>query len=161
MERSSPLPVALTAALLFALGAADARSQELAVIVHPGNPLASLSSADLREILLMERQHWSGGARIYVLLPPAGTPQKGVLLRRVLRMKDLDLRRHYLAKLYAGEISSFPHIAPSAEAAKRFVARAENALAFVEAAALDGTVKALAIDGRRPGEAQYPLAPGR
>jgi hypothetical protein len=130
------------------------------VIVHPSTPVAGLSSADLREILLLERQHWSGGERVYVLLPPAGTPQKEVLLRRLLRMKDQDLRRHYLAKLYAGEISSFPRVASSAEAAKRFVARAPNALAIVDAAVADGTVKVLAVDGRRPGEAGYPLGAG-
>jgi len=161
MERPSPPPATLVAALVVSLAAASARPQELAAIVHPDNPLGQVSSGDLREILLMEQQHWSGGGRIYLLLPPAGSRPKDVLLRRLLRMKDQDLRRHYLTKLYAGEIPSFPHIASSHEAAIRFVARAANALAFVEARSLDDTVKVLAIDGRRPGQAGYTLAPPR
>jgi len=148
----------LLVALLVLAGVRDARPEDLAVIVHPGNPVASVSLADLREILLMERQHWSAGEKIYLLLPASGTPGKQELLKRVLRMRDADLKRHYLAKLYAGEISSFPRIAPSTEAAIRTVARAPNAIAIVSARGVDGSVKALSIDGLKPGESGYLLA---
>jgi hypothetical protein len=144
--------------LLVLRGAAFTTAQEVAVIVHPANRLEALSIADLREILLMERQHWAIGARIYVLLPETGTPEKDLLLEQVLKMKETELKRHYLAKLYAGEIPSFPRIASSNPAARRTVARAANAIAVVETTELDDTVKVLRIDGRRPGEAGYILA---
>lgn len=147
------LPALLLAALPAGVAAAD-----LAVIVHPDNPVKALSSADLREILLMERQHWSGGQRVYLLLPQARTPAKELLLDRLFRMSDRELRRHFLSKLYAGEISSFPHVVSSGEAARRIVARVANALALVDSAEVGPSVRTVAIDGRRPGEAGYLLS---
>jgi len=152
----------LTPALLLGLlSVASTRAEELAVVVNPGNAVDTLSTADLREILLMERQHWPAGGRIYLLVPGTGTPGKTALLQRVLRMGDDDLKRHYLAKLYAGEISSFPRVTSSSVAAQRTVARAANAIAVVEVAILDDSVKVLKIDGRGPGEADYILGPSR
>ncbi|HEX9189985.1 MAG TPA: hypothetical protein VGB87_23110, partial [Vicinamibacteria bacterium] len=92
------------------------------------------------------------------LLPPSGTPQKNLLLKRVLKMTDRELRSHYLGRLYAGELSEFPYIASSGEAARLFVAKAANALAVVRAGGAEPSVRTLAIDGRRPGDAGYLLA---
>ena len=64
----------------------------------------------------MERQHWRGGLRIYLLLPESGTPEKDLLLRRGLQMNEDQLRRHYLGKLYGGEIPAFPGTAASGAA---------------------------------------------
>jgi hypothetical protein len=135
-----------------------ASAAELAVVVSPQNPVAELSVRDLREILLMERQHWGGGRRIYLILPGSGTPEKDLLLRRGLRMNEDALRRHYLAKLYGGEIPAFPGTAASGAAARMVVAHAPNALAVVETSEVDSTVKVLRIDGRRPGDEGYLLA---
>jgi ABC-type phosphate transport system substrate-binding protein len=131
---------------------------ELAVVVNPQNPVAELSVSELREILLMERQHWGGGRRIYLILPASGTPEKGLLLGQALRMNEDALRRHYLGKLYGGEIPAFPGTAPSGDAARKVVSHAPNALAVVDSAAIDPTVKVLRIGGRRPGDAGYLLA---
>jgi hypothetical protein len=141
--------------------ASDAAARELALIVHPQNPVSSLTAIDLREILLMERQHWSGGGRIYLLLPETGSPEKELLLRRALKMSEDRLRRHYLGKLYGGEIPAFPRVASSGAEARRIVSRAPNALAVVDASAVDSSVKLVRIGGRRPGEPEYLLASGQ
>jgi hypothetical protein len=141
--------------------AAAAGAAELAVVVSPQNPVAELSASELREVLLMERQHWRGGLRIYLLLPESGTPEKDLLLRRALQMNEDKLRRHYLGKLYGGEIPAFPGTAASGAAARRVVAHAPNALAVVDSSAVDSTVKVLRIDGLRPGDAGYLLAAPR
>lgn len=157
--RTRLLPV--VAAALLVCCAVAARAAELAVVVHPQNPVTTLSAHELREVLLMERQHWRGGLRIYLLLPESGTPEKDLLLRRALQMNEDQLRRHYLAKLYGGEIPAFPGTAASAAAARRVVAHAPNALAVVDSSAVDATLKVIRIDGRRPGEAGYLLASPR
>jgi hypothetical protein len=140
------------------LWAAGARAGELAVIVNPANTVAQLSSGELREILLLERQHWRAADRIYLLLPESGTAEKELMLRRALRMTEDQLHRLYLGKLYGGEIPEFPRTVPSGASARRIVARAPNALAVVDSASVDGTVRVLRIDGRRPGEPDYPLS---
>ena len=151
----------LLAAVTVVGSAAAAGAAELAIVVNPQNPVAELSARELREVLLMERQHWRGGLRIYLLLPESGTPEKDLLLQQALRMTEDQLRRHYLAKLYGGEIPAFPGTAASAAAARRVVAHAPNALAVVDSSAVDPTLKVVRIDGRRPGEAGYVLATPR
>lgn len=144
------------AALVFAGSAA--RAAELAIVVNPQNPVTELSARELREVLLMERQHWRGGARVYLILPESGTPEKDLLLRKGLQMNEDQLRRHFLTKLYGGEIPAFPGTAASPAAARRVVAHAPNALAVVDSSTVDGTVKLVRIDGRRPGDPGYLLA---
>jgi ABC-type phosphate transport system substrate-binding protein len=136
-----------------AMGAAA----DVAVIVHPSNPQADVSFADLVQILKMERQHWASGRRIYVVLQESGTPEKELVLRKLYRIKDSELKQYYLGKLYRGEIASFPRIAHSNAAARRLVSQAPNAISFVDAASVDTTVKVLRIDRKRPGEPGYVL----
>lgn len=150
----------LAAAAMVCAGT-TAGAAELAIVVHPQSPVSELSARELREVLLMERQHWRGGVRIYLILPESGTPEKDLLLRHALQMNEDQLRRHYLTKLYGGEIPAFPGTAASPAAARRVVAHAQNALAVVDSSAVDSTVKVVRIDGRRPGEAGYLLATSR
>jgi hypothetical protein len=153
MRRLLCVLVAAAATISPAAGAA-----ELAVVVSPQNPIGELTASELREILLMERQHWGGGRRIYLILPGSGTQEKEILLRRALRMNEDALRRHYLGKLYSGEIPAFPGTSPSGAAARTVVAHAPNALAVVDSGAVDPTVKVLRIEGRRPGDGGYLLS---
>lgn len=104
-----------------------------------------------------DQQHWKGGGRIYLVFLEAGSPEREVMLRRVYRMTDLELKQFWLGKLYRGEIAAVPRVAAPA-AARRIVAQAPNALAFMDAAAVDNTVKVLRIDGLRPGQPGYRLA---
>ena len=144
-------------ALALRLMAAAPEAEDLAVIVHPGNPVQELSSSELREILRCERQHWRGSGRIYLVLPASGSVEKELLLRRALGMNEDQLHRLYLSKLYAGEISSFPRVVVSWTAARRVVARAQHAIAVIPASAVADDVRVLRIQGRRPGEAGYLL----
>jgi hypothetical protein len=142
-------------------GSSAARAGDLAVVVNPRNPVSALSASELRDVILLEQQHWRGGGRIYLLLPETGTAEKDLLLRRALKMNDEQLRRLYLTKLYGGDIPAFPRTVTSAARARLLVGRAATALGFVDASAVDGSVKVLAIDGRRPGDAAYLLGPAR
>jgi len=146
---------ALAVTLLFP---AVGRAGDVALIVNPKNPVADLTWAEVVAIFKAEQQHWKAGERIYLILQESGTPERALLLRRVYQMSDAELKQFWLAKLFRGEIATFPRVVASSSAAKRIVAQAPNALAFIDAAAVDSTVKALRIDGRRPGEPGYLLA---
>jgi ABC-type phosphate transport system substrate-binding protein len=136
-----------------------AAAADVVFVVHPRNPQSDISSSDLVQILRMEQQHWDAGGRIYLVLQESDTPEKELVLKKLYRMKDAALKLHYLEKLYRGEIASFPRIAHSNSAVKKIVAQAPNALGFIDAAAVDSTVKVLRIDGKKPGEPGYPLSP--
>jgi|KBSSwiStaDraftv2_1062776.scaffolds.fasta_scaffold08646_2 ABC-type phosphate transport system substrate-binding protein len=146
---------ALAVTLLFP---AVGRAGDVALIVNPKNPVADLTWAEVVAIFKAEQQHWKAGERIYLILQESGTPERALLLKRVYLMSDVELKHFWLAKLFRGEIAAFPRVVASSAAAKRIVAQAPNALAFIDAAAVDSTVKALRIDGLKAGEPGYALA---
>jgi hypothetical protein len=148
MSRIVALALVVAANLL----GANAGAGDVALIVNPANPEANLSGADLAQ------QHWRAGGRIYLILQETGSPEKALVLRRVYRMSEAELKQFWLGKLYRGEIAAFPRIAPSNTAVKRIVAHAPNALGFIDAAAIDASVKPVKIDGRQPGDSGYLLA---
>lgn len=156
-----PIAARTLLALAVLLLPANGGAADLAVIVHLGNPVVELSSGELREILLLDRQHWRTAGRIYLLLPQTGTAEKELLLQRALHLTEDQLHRVYLGKLYGGEIPEFPQAVATGATARQIVARAANAIAVVDAAAVDASVKVLRIEGRRPGETGYLLAARR
>jgi ABC-type phosphate transport system substrate-binding protein len=136
-------------------------SADVAIVVHVENPESGLTSEELGRILRQEQRRFRAGGSIYLVFQSSGSPARDVVLRRVFRMNDLELKQFWLGKLYRGEIASFPRVVDSDVAVKRLVARAPGALGFVDAAALDGSVKVLHIDGKLPGEPGYLLAAQR
>jgi phosphate transport system substrate-binding protein len=131
---------------------------DVAIVVHPENPESSLSAEEVSRILRQEQRRFKGGGSIYLVFQSSGSPAREVVLRRVLRMNDLELKQFWLGKLYRGEIASFPRVVDSDVAVRRLVGQAPRALGFMDAAAVDGSVKVLRIDGRLPGQAGYLLA---
>lgn len=141
------------------ISVSDAGAGDVALIVNPTNPVTDLSSSDLVAIFRQEQQHWKAGGKIYLILQESGTPEKDIVLKRVYGMTDAELKKFWLGKLFRGEISSFPRVTHSNAGTKRLVSQASNALGFVDAATVDAGVKALRIDGKKPGDPGYLLAP--
>jgi len=134
---------------------------DVAIVVHPDNREADVTSEELVRILRQDQQRWRAGGRIYLVFQSSGSPAREVVLRRVFRMNDVELKQFWLGRLYRGEIASFPYVAPSDAAVKRIVGLAPHALGFVDRSAVDATVKVLRVDGKLPGQAGYFLARSR
>lgn len=130
---------------------------DVALVVHPTNPSSDVTWAEVLAIFRGDQQHWKGGRKIYLILLEAGSTEREVMLKRVYRMTDGELKQFWLGKLYRGEIAAFPRVAASGGAARRIVAQAPNALAFIDSSAADDTVKVLRIGGRLPGDPGYRL----
>ena len=135
----------------------DAGESAFAVIVSANSSVEALSFDDVRAIFMLERQFWPNGRRIAVLLPPQGTPEREVLLRRVYRMTDAQLRRFWVAKLFRGEIPAVPMVLEEANAIVPAVQRSKEAVSVVVLRGMSNGVRSLAIDGLQPGQPNYPL----
>lgn len=155
-QREAGPAARLLACLL--LAPATAHAADVAIVVNSRNPTSDVSAAELNRMLRLETRHWQSGGRIYLILLESGTREKNVLLRRLYRMDDAELRQYWLGKVYSGEIASYPRVVASAAAVKKIVSQAPNALGFIDAAEADASVKVLRIDGRRPGDSGYLLA---
>ena len=130
---------------------------ELAVIVHPKNPVTKVSLSELRAYLKVEREFWPNRKRCDVYLPQSTTDEYDVLLQRVYRMSHKKLLKYWVRRLFSGEISAKPSYVPSAKAAGEEVMKSEGALSIVSSKDIPKDVKVLLIDGKKPGEEGYPL----
>jgi hypothetical protein len=131
----------------------------LAIVVSRADSLNNISLSDLRRIYLGEMARWPDGRRIVpVVLPPASAEQR-LFLERALKMADIDYAQHWIGQIFRGRVSGPPYTASSSAAARRFVAAHPEAIAFIDAAEADATVRVLAVSGKRPGAPDYPLAP--
>ncbi|MGH7163363.1 MAG: hypothetical protein ACREID_07750 [Planctomycetota bacterium] len=155
--RSVLAPVALLASLGAAAGEAP-RRVELAVIVHAKNPVTDLSLSELRAYFKMERQFWPNGRRCVLYLRPSESAEHKILLDKVYRMTNEKLQKYWVAKLFSGEIPAKPSYVPTAEAAGSRVREGEGAVSIVLAGEVPKDVRVLAVGGKRPGDAEYPLA---
>lgn len=136
---------------------ASASAGEVAVIVNRSNPTETVSLQELVKIFKQEKQQWDHGMRIYLVMREAGAAEKQVILKKVYGMTDEELKKFWLGKLFREEIGAFPQTVGSVEGMKRFVSQAPNAIGFIDASALDDSVKPLRIEGKLPGQSGYPL----
>jgi len=130
---------------------------ELAVIVHPKNPVTKVTLAELRAYLKVEREYWPDKKRCDVYLPQTTTDEYDVLLQKVYRMSNKRLQKYWVRRLFSGEISAKPSYVPSAKAAGDQVLKGEGAISIVRAKDVPKGVNVLLIDGKKPGEEGYPL----
>ena len=56
-------------------------AEDVAVVVNPRVPVDDLSFSELRRILLGDRQYWSSGRRVTLLIPPISTLTETQLVR--------------------------------------------------------------------------------
>lgn len=148
----------LWAAVAFGGPAGEAAAGDVAIVVSKDNATDELSFKELVKVFRQERQYWHGGERIYLIMHETGAQEKQVILERIYKMDEQDLKKFWLGKLYRGEIASFPKTFSSNQAIERFVSQVPSAIGFIDATFLGEDVKVLRIDGKLPGEAGYALS---
>jgi ABC-type phosphate transport system substrate-binding protein len=137
-------------------GAGESRD-DLAIVVHPKNDADDFTFDEMRGIFLLGEQYWPGRRRIVLLMPPSGSPEKDVLLKTLFKMKEEDLRKYWVQKLFAGEILAIPSVLTSTDRVPAALKQREGAISVMLKSRVPPGLKILAIDGKRPGDPDYPL----
>ncbi len=140
-------------------GRADAQAapSDVAVVVRPDVPVDNLTFVEVRELLMGDRQFWTPGLRVSLLMRAPAAREREVILKTVYRMSEAEFRRYWIEKVFRAEAPSGPKIVYSNETATELVANIPGAVAFVDATQVPKGLKVLRIDGRLPGEKGYPL----
>ena len=143
------------ALVLFLSTPAHTQSGDIAIVVHPDVPVSNLSLADLRRILLGDREFWTTGVRVTLLIRAPIARERDAAVKDVCQMTEAQFRQHWIGKVFRAESPSGPKIVYSTEAALEQVSRTPGAIAFVPASAVGRGVKVLRIDGKAPGQSGY------
>ena len=134
---------------------AHTQTGDIAVVVHPDVPVSNLSLADLRRILLGDREFWTTGVRVTLLIRAPIARERDAAVKDVCQMTEAQFRQHWIGKVFRAESPSGPKIVYSTEMALEQVSRTPGALSFVPAAVAGRGVKVLRIDGKAPGQPGY------
>jgi len=128
---------------------------DIAVVVNPGVPVDNLTFAELRRIILGDREFWSPGMRVALLIRAPVARERDAAVKQVCQMTEAQFRQHWIGKVFRADTATGPKIVYSNDMALDQVSRTSGAIAFVEAPVAAKGLKILKIDGLSPGQAGY------
>jgi ABC-type phosphate transport system substrate-binding protein len=125
-------------ALLIVLAGEAASADRMAVIVHSERRI-SMDLETLAQIYLKRRRYWSGGDPIVPINREAGSPSRNAFQQRVLGLDASRLAVYWNREYFRGVLP--PPTLASDEAILRFVAEEPRAIGYVDADAVDDSVR--------------------
>lgn len=129
----------------------------LALIVHPANPVTTLTLGELRRIFMLDTQTWPHGRKITVVLRDKGQPERTEAIRLICGLTDREYERQILFRTFQGSVNIGPRSIQSSAAMLRFVHSAPGAIGYANVEDVDASVKLLRIEGLLPDQSRYPL----
>jgi hypothetical protein len=152
-------------ALLAVASGAQAQTRTLVAIVNESRPETGISRQELIQIYRGEIRRWPSNRQlIQFALPPGSPGARDAFIRKVLRTTPTDFDREWRAKRFRGESAVIPNPDLSRSEVMQAVATQNHFIAIVELdwlrsidARFRQAVKILAIDGKAPEDADYPL----
>ena len=130
---------------------------DIAIVVRPDVPVENLTFAELRRVMLGDRQFWTSNLRVTLLVRAPGARERDVVLKTIYQMSEAQFRQYWIAKVFRAEAASGPRIVYSNEMATELASAMPGAVAFVEAPQVPKGLKVLKINGLLPGDKGYPL----
>jgi ABC-type phosphate transport system substrate-binding protein len=138
-------------------GGWPAANTDIAIVVRPDVPVENLSFAEVRRLMLGDRQFWNSNLRVTLLVRAPGARERDVVLKNIYQMSEAQFRQYWIAKVFRAEAANGPRIVYSNEMAAELVAAIPGAVAFVEAEQVPKGLKVIKINGLGPGDKGYPL----
>ncbi|HEX3703790.1 MAG TPA: hypothetical protein VHU82_10685 [Vicinamibacterales bacterium] len=152
------LSLASAALLLVAVSAAaQTKTGDLAIVVHPDTPVTQLTFAELRQVFLGERQYWNPATPVVLLIRAPTSAERDAVLNVIYQMHEPQFKQYWIAKIFRAEMTSPPKLVYSNESANQLVAAIPGAIAFMAAGDVKPGLKVIRIDGHLPGEPGYRL----
>jgi len=152
------MPLLIAAATIVCGAPALAQSAGgIAVVVHPDVPVDNMSLAELRRMVLGDREFWPGGVRVTLLIRAPVARERDAVVKDLCQMTEAQFRQHWIGKVFRADTALTPKIVYSTAMALDLVNATPGAVTFVDASQLRRGYKVLKIDGRLPGDKAYAL----
>jgi len=130
---------------------------DIAVVVSREVPIDNISFAELRKLMLGDRQFWSSNIRVTLLIRAPMAHERDVVLKNILQMTEAQFRQYWIGKVFRAESAAAPKTVYTNEMAAGLINAIPGSIAFIESTQVPKDLKILKIDGLQPGEKGYPL----
>lgn len=136
---------------------AEPEKAALTIVTRKDSSLDGLTIRELKRAYLGERVQDPDGTVIVPFNHGSSSPERAAFERIVLGMSADELGRFWIDRKIRGQPGG-PKSVPSAELLRRVVATVPGAITYFAKTELGADLKIVAIDGKRPGQPDYPLA---
>ena len=133
------------------------KASGIAVVANANVPVNNLSLADLRKLLLGDRQFWNSDLRVTLLIRAPMARERDVVLNKICQMTEAQFRQYWIGKVFRAESPAGPKTVYTSEMAISLAGTIPGSLTFVDAGEVPRGLKILRIEGLLPGERDYPL----
>ncbi len=116
---------------------------DFVIIVNPANSASSVSAAELRRIYTGKMTQM-GGQKLVVINLADSDPLYAVFAQKMVKMSSAEFKQFWVDAQIKGQ-GSAPMIQRNSAAAKMIVSSIPGAIAYVDAAVVDGSVKVLPV----------------
>ena len=130
---------------------------DIAIVVHPEVPVDDLTFAEVRKLLMGDRQFWDSDLRVTLLIRAPISLERDIVLKSIYQMTEAQFRQYWIGKVFRAETPVGPKIVYSSDMAIDLVAHIPGSISFVDATEIPKGLKVLKIDGHLPGEKGYSL----
>jgi hypothetical protein len=137
------------------VSAAD-QGDPLAIVVGKGSSLSNLSLFELKRVYLGDDLDDPSGTKILALNRGAQTLERTGFDRTVLGMSPEAAARYWIDRRIRGQ-SAAPKAVDPASLLQRVVSRLKGSVGYVRLQEVSNDVKVVTVDGRKPGDAGYPI----
>jgi len=131
----------------------------VAVVANRNLPVGNLSLPEVRRIFLGETRYWKSNLPVVLIVPPAGTHERHVLLHSVYHMTEAQYKQYWTGRILRGEVIRAPKTAESASAARDLIASLPGSITVMNVNELSGrnNFKVIKVDGKSPVAKGYPI----
>src|SRR5262245_35190363 len=91
------------AALLLQSGPGD-----LAIVAHPGTPVAQLTFTELRQFLKGEKQYWTSDLPVMLFVRAPTSAERSAVLGAIYQMSEPQFKQYWIAKTIRTEATASP-----------------------------------------------------
>src|SRR5215467_11414250 len=120
---------------------------DVAVIVNPGNPIDSITTADLKKIFSGDKSSWGGGLTVAPFVRTAPARERDVLLKNVMKMTDGQYQEFWVKKVYSGSAAHEPLGLMSNGMQLEAIRSQKGGIALINLSDVKDGVKVIKVDG--------------
>ena len=138
----------LIIAILLLSVTAKAQEATLVVVGNATGVPVDIKLAELKSILMGEKQRWKNGNRIIIALMKTNTLIGKNTSSRIYDMTGDQLNKYWLALVFQGKAQA-PTFFNSTSELETFVAQTPGAIGIVDKPITDGDIKPVSINGQK------------
>lgn len=147
----------LLAIFAMALSLSCAAEEKVLLVVSPDSPLSNLSMAKVRELYRCDKASLPGLSKVSVFTRTGGTVERTVMLHSILGMGEVEYKQYFVMKQMRGEGDCKIAELPSKGMVLEVLRGIPGAIALVRESDFNSQMKAVAIDGHKYNDPEYPL----